>query len=173
MARKKSGRPVISLCLLLSALSVLIPGRSTFRHAGVWAPLLTVLLASGQVYALTSRDIIRLKKSAVPENLITLMLETGYENADEVISLEKAGIGAAAIQAFVLANGRENKKGNIVYSTKGLEDQPPCGGENTFAPYWRDMLPDTKLFIVPNGKWTQGQGNTGRGGRGQGTSGVK
>ena len=146
-----------------------------FLHPRLSMPVISavfaVLLASGQAHALTSRDIVRLKKAGVPENLITLMLDTGHENADEVISLEKAGFGAAAIQAFILAN--RPQKGNIVHSTKGLEDQPPGYGENPSAPYWRDMLPDTKLFIVPNGKWTQGQGNTGRGGRGQGTSGVK
>lgn len=126
----------------------------------VSALALSVVLACGQAYALTSRDLIRLKQAGVPENLISLMLYSGYENADEVISLEKAGFGAATIKAFILSNGGE--RGDIVYSTKGLftEDLPPCGGQNAYGPYWRDMLPDMKLFISPEGKSEQGQGKS-------------
>ena len=138
MTTKKGRKLIISFRLPLS----------------VSAVALSVALACGQAYALTSRDLIRLKQAGVPENLISLMLYSGYENADEVISLEKAGFGAATIKAFILSNGGE--RGDIVYSTKGLEDFPPCGGQNAYGPYWRDMLPDMKLFISPE----QGQGES-------------
>ncbi|MDA8091728.1 MAG: hypothetical protein M0Z61_16100 [Nitrospiraceae bacterium] len=115
-----------------------------------------VLLAPATVFALTSRDLIRLKKAGVPEDAITLMLKSGYANADEVISLEKAGFGEEAIKAFILSNRRE--KGEDVYSTKGLEDLQPPYQMNTgnWAP-----LPGIRLFVLPGGNGNP-QGNTGK-----------
>lgn len=129
------------------------------------APLLflSVLMVCRQAFALTSQDLIRLKKAGVPENLIVLMLESGYENADEVVSLEKAGFSAETIEAFILAN--RSKTGSVVYSTKGLEDQTPGPEQNICPPYWQDMLPYTGLFISPKNKGKERGGQSGGTGR--------
>lgn len=144
MATRKARNPVVSAVFILC-----VP---------VLALLFSVLFSCGQACALTSRDLIRLKKAGVPENLIILMLDSGYGNADEVIALEKAGFSAETIQAFILAN--RSKKGNIVYSTKGLEDQNQTPCPQLCPPYWQDMPPYTGLFISPK---TNGKGNGGRG----------
>lgn len=109
----------------------------------------SVLFMANGAFALTSRDLIKLKEAGVPEDVIALMLGNGYENADEVISLQKAGFAAGTIKAFILSNKNIKGKKEIDYSTKGLEDRPPCL-ENPYAPYHRrDSLPGIKLFVIP------------------------
>lgn len=43
------------------------------------------------LFALTTDDMLRLKKAGIPEDVIVLMVDNGYKDADKIIKLKEAG----------------------------------------------------------------------------------
>lgn len=74
----------------------------TFKSAGISVVLLFLLLPlAGDVAALTTEDLLRLKKAGVSEEVVVYMVESRYDDADKVCRLKEAGYKDQTILAII------------------------------------------------------------------------
>lgn len=74
----------------------------TGKSAGIFL-ILTALLfpLAGNVLALSTEELLRLKKTGVPEEIIVFMVEAGYNDADKVCRLKEAGFKDQNLLAII------------------------------------------------------------------------
>lgn len=82
----------------------------TAKTAGTLAILLLLLsLSTAKATALTTDELLRLKKADVSEEIVVYMVESGYNNAEKVCKLKEAGYKDRTILAIIrseMENGR-------------------------------------------------------------------
>ncbi len=67
-----------------------------------------VLFVGGESLALTTEEMLRLKKAGISEEIIVLMVENGYKDADKVLSLKDAGFKDESIMAIIKGELKSN-----------------------------------------------------------------
>ncbi len=75
--------------------------------AGVILSLIIVSSPSQSV-ALTTDDMLRLKKAGIPEETIIVMVENGYQDVEKVLKLKEAGFTDQSILAIVKGEAKNN-----------------------------------------------------------------
>ncbi len=63
--------------------------------------LLAAFFCAADSFALTTDDMLRLKKAGIPEDIIVLMVDNDYKDADKIIKLKEAGFKDENIIAII------------------------------------------------------------------------
>ena len=70
--------------------------------------------------ALSTDEILRLKRAGIPEEVIVEMVESGYQDADKVLRLKESGFADDTIRAIVRGEAKNNQgKERISFETSG------------------------------------------------------
>lgn len=78
------------------------------RTAAVLVAVITLLsVLCARLYALTTEELVRLKKAGVPEEIIVFMAENRYTDVDKVLRLKEAGFKDETIHAVIRSESKD------------------------------------------------------------------
>lgn len=84
-----------------------------------------MIFPMGIAFALATEDLIRLKKSGIPEDIIVFMVENDYRDVDKVVKLKEAGFKDESIHAIIKnelkGSGQAEKNGPEMI--RGVQDE--------------------------------------------------
>ncbi len=79
------------------------------RFLTVMILLMSVFIGGREAFALTAEDMVRLKQAGIPEDIIVVMVENNYQDAEKIIKLKEAGFKDQTIMAIVSGESRNNQ----------------------------------------------------------------
>ena len=97
----------------------------------VWSILICILLA-GPVWALSSKNVVKLKKAGLSDQTIQVIarekvIETAAFSIEDIVAMKKAGVGEQTIQMIIKDGSYTNKPKTVVYgrSTQTVRNISP------------------------------------------------
>ena len=94
--------------------------------------LILCLLVANSVWALSSKNVVELKKAGVSDQTINLIvqekvIETAAFSVDDVVAMKKAGVGEQTMQAIIKNGSDSNRSKTVVYgrSTQTVRNISP------------------------------------------------